>query len=103
MSVSPLKRGLPQKFERPAYVGGSALGWVLFALLFRYYDGESLAFAITLCGPCVLVLTYLAVGGDIPLRWRQKGYHRIMLVGVVFWAALLAAFAVAHLWPPTGK
>ncbi len=72
-------------------------------MLFRYYSGRSLAFAITLCGPCVLVLSYLAVGGDIPLRWRQKGYHRIMLVAVVFWASFLAAFTFAQVWPPSGN
>jgi hypothetical protein len=103
MSASPLKRHLPQKYERPAYIGGSVAGWALFALLLRYYSGGFLAFASTLCGPCVLVLTYLALGGDIPLRWRQSGYHRIMLVGVVFWASFLAAVAIAHLWPPTGN
>ncbi len=103
MSASPLNRRLPQKYERPAYIGGSAVGWLLFALLFLYCSGGFLAFATTLCGPCVLVLTYLAFGGDIPLRWRQKGYPRIMLVAVVFWASFLAAFAVAHLWPLPGQ
>ena len=103
MSASILNRRLPQKYEGPAYIIGSAVGWVLFALLLRYYSGGSLAFVVTLCGPCVMVLTYLAAGGDIPLRWRQKGYHRTMLVAVVFWVSFIAAFALAHLWPPTGK
>jgi len=91
MSASPLSRRLPQKYERSAYIGGSAVGWMLFALLFLSYSGSSRAFAITLCGPCVLVLTYLAFGGDIPLSWRQRGYRRIMLVALVFWVSFLAA------------
>jgi hypothetical protein len=92
---------LPQKYERPSHIVGAAVGWALFALLFRFCSGEYLAFSAVLSGPCLLLLTYFALGGDIPLRWRQKGYHRTMLVGVVWWASFFAAFAVAHLWPQT--
>jgi hypothetical protein len=104
MSTRPLlNRQLPQKYERPSYFLGAAVGWVLFGLLFRFCNGEFLAFSAVLSGPCLLLLTYFTFGGDIPLRWRQKGYHRIMLVGVVWWASFIAAFTVAHLWPSISK
>jgi hypothetical protein len=94
-----LNRQLPAKYERPSYFLGAVLGWALFCLLFRFCQVEFLAFSAVLSGPCLLLLTFFTFGGDIPLKWRQKGYHRMLLLGVVWWASFVAAFVLAHLWP----
>ena len=97
MSASrQLHRRLPDKSERLAYIIGAVVSWVLFALLFRFARTRHLIFTRILSGPCVLLLTYFAFGGDIPLKSRQKGYRRFMLVPIVFGVSFVATVVVAH-------
>ena len=94
-----LHRRLPDKAERVTMISGAIAGWILFVLLFYFANSRAFIFSGVLSGPCVLVLTFFALGGDIPLKWREKGYRRLMVIPVVFWISLLAAFAVACLLP----
>ena len=93
MSASRLlQRRLPDKTERLALILGAVVCWILVALLFRFATTRESILASILMGPCVLLLTYYACGGDIPLKFRQKGYWRLMLVPIVFWISFVAWF-----------
>ena len=91
-----LNRRLPDQFERFAMIIGAVVGWILFALFVRFAATRLLIMGSILSVPCVLLLTYFAFGGDIPLRFRQKGYRRIVLVPIFFWLSFLAAVVVIH-------
>ena len=91
-----LHRRLSEKTERLAMIVGAVVGWILLALLYRFTGSRYFIFGSVLSGPCLLLLTYFAFGGDIPLKLRQKGYHRYMLIGVVFWISFAVAVVVGH-------
>ena len=97
----PLQRRLPHQAERLSLIGGAIISWVLVWLLCRVATARLLVFTSVLAGPCVLLLTYFAFGGDIPLKWRQKGYRRLMVVPIVFWVSFVAAVVVGYFerWP----
>jgi hypothetical protein len=100
MSASrQLNRRLPDRLEPAAMIIGAIVSWVLVALIFRFATTKIFIFSCVLSGPCVLLLTYFAFGGDIPLKLRQKGYRRVVMVGIAFWISLVAAFVVAHFLP----
>ena len=93
MSGSPrLDRRLPDKTERLALILGAVVSWILIALLFHFATPKVSVLSSILIGPCVLLLTYFAFGGDIPLRFRQKGYRSLMFVSIVFWISFVAWF-----------
>ena len=75
---------------------GAIVSWILIVLLFRFATTRALVFTAILIGPCVLLLTYFAFGGDIPLKLRQKGYRRLMLVPVAFWISFVIAVVVVQ-------
>ena len=57
-------------------------------------------FTAVFSNPCVLLLTYFAFGGDMPLQFRLKRRQRVMLVGIVFWISFFAALVVVgHFFP----
>ena len=94
-----LHRRLSEKTERFAFTIGGLISWILLALLYRFSSTRYFIFGSVLSGPCLLLLTYFAFRGDIPLKFRQKGFRRFMLVGVVFWISFVAAVVVAHFLP----
>ena len=95
MSASnPLHRQLSDRTERLALILGAIVSWVLLALLFRYATTRVSTFTATLIGPCVLLLTFFACGGEIPRKLRQRRFRRLMLVPVVFWISFVAAVIV---------
>jgi len=95
-TTAHLQRRLPDKAEHLALILGAVVSWSLIALLFYFATSKVSILVSILIGPCVLLLTYFAFGGDIPLKFRQKGYRRPMLVPIVFGISFVAAFIVDH-------
>ena len=91
-----LHRRLPDRAERLATILGTTISYLLFALLFLFATTRVLVFTSILIGPCVLVLTWFAFGGDIPLKLRQKGCRRFVLIPIVFWISFVLAFTLAQ-------
>ena len=68
--------------------------WILLALIFRFAENEFLIFTSILSGPCVVLLTYFAFGGEVPLKFRRKGFRWSAAIAMVFWISLAAAIVV---------
>lgn len=100
MSASRQSNRLPpRKSADFGLMFGAIICWILVALLFRFAPTRALTVSIVLCGPCVLLLTYYALGGDIPRKVRQKGYERVEFFPMVFLISIAMAMVVAYCLP----
>jgi hypothetical protein len=95
-----MQRRLPDGLERIVLLVASVAGWVGLFFLYWLTTANALLFSLITCGPSVLTLTYLALGGNIPSSWRQKGYSRFYLIALVFWLSFIIALVVSRFLPP---
>ncbi len=73
---------------------GAVASLIIFAAICWFGTIRDVILASVMGIPCVLLLVYFAFGGEIPLKFRQRGYHRYMLVGIVGWVSILAGICL---------
>lgn len=86
--------------ERTAVLLATVASWITNGLIYRYGNTAFLVAWGTLWGPCTLLLTYFAFGGNLPLWLRRKGLRPLTVIPFLFGISLLAFIVVAHFVPP---
>ena len=93
MKMSQQISPLPVRF---LMIAGAVASVFLFALICWFGTFRDVILASVMGIPCVLLLLFFAFGGDIPLKLRQRGYHRLMLVGIIGWVSILTGIFIIH-------
>ena len=71
---------------------------ILFALLCFVGTRRDVILGSVMGIPLVLLLMFFAFGGDVPLRLRESGHRRDLLVGIIGWISILAGIFIMHFY-----